>query len=146
MYGAVEFHTLCCDPLECNSRRQRSVIHCRSVPPPHPPPYFVGEGGIPSNQYFQVLYRRYHPLSPVLLQCCLIGTSHISESLLFLSWLPPCGDSLVNESPRLHDIHELQRATRFPDSGLRAATQQRSCPPESSSNRRAYVSGGTSCA
>ena len=64
-YGVVEFLTLLCDPLECDSSGRRGVIHRRSVPTPHTPPWFAVEGGIPVQQYFHVLYQRRHPPLPV---------------------------------------------------------------------------------
>ena len=44
-YGVVELHALIRDPIECDSRRERVMFHRRSVPSPHNPPCFSGEGG-----------------------------------------------------------------------------------------------------
>ena len=101
-YGAVDFHVLCHDPLKCDSSGRRGVVHKRSIPTPHTNPCFAGEGEVSDQQSIHILSRSCRLSSPVLLQLRLNELSQPSESPLIPYWFLPCGDSLVDESPCLH--------------------------------------------
>ena len=112
-YGALEFHTLHRDPIECDSSERRGVVHRHSIPPPHPPPCFTGEGGSP----LIILYTS----SPTVNARCLMFSFSASRMArpnhLSLLWSRP-GSHLAETllSMSLHvssNIHELWRATRL---------------------------------
>ena len=100
-YGALDFHAFRCDLLECDSSERRDEVHRRSVPVLHRPPCFSGEGGVSAHKYLNILSHCLFPLYPVLIQRLPNILSQPSDSPLIPPGLPPRGDSLVNESPRL---------------------------------------------
>ena len=121
-FSASEFRALFRDPLECDSSRRRVVVHRRSVPPLHPPSYFVLWGGVPAQQSIRIISHQRRPPSPVLLQCRPNGTSQTSDSPLVSPWFPPCRYSLVDDSPRLCQYPQV--AARRPFFRLRYGAPQ----------------------
>ena len=67
-YGVVELHALIRDPLECDSSEERVMLHRRSVPSPHNPPCFTGEGGVTGQDPPHFFAQCLHLPPPVLLQ------------------------------------------------------------------------------
>ena len=129
-YGAVYFHALRHDPLECDSGGRRiGVRHC-SVPSPHHSTCFAGEGEVSAHKSLHILSRCRIPPSPVLLQRRPNGSSQTFESPLIPPRFLPCRDSLISNSPR-PQLYPLVVA-RCPFVRLRNGTPQLSkdlfCP------------------
>ena len=99
-YIAVDFHALLRYLLRCDSCRRRGLVHRRSVASPHQPPIFSGEGRVSGYKLLYILPHYLRPPSPVLLQGYPYYPSQPPGPSLVSYRLSPCGDSLVDESPR----------------------------------------------
>ena len=121
-YGAVEFHALHHYLLEYDSCGRQGMVHFRSVPSPHPPPSFLGEGRVASQKTLFLLTYRLRPPPPVLFHGFPYCPPQPPDPSLIYSQFLSRGDYLVDESlRRLGNPHVV---TRLPFVRLRYGAPQ----------------------
>ena len=76
------------------------MVHCRSVPAPHLPTSFSGEGGVSGQKPLYIIPCRIRPPSPFIFQFRPYCPSHLPNKRLIYPRFSPRGDCLVDESPR----------------------------------------------
>ena len=92
---------LCRYPLERNSSGRRRAANCSLVPPLYAVPRLLYEGRVCLHQILHLRPRFVRLPFPAFHQALLYRLPSSLCEHLPVSLVPECGDSLVNESPRL---------------------------------------------